>query len=94
MSIWGETSGEFDPLRWEIATREQLEAFLPFGSKPFECPARPLFGPRLIGLLVGTLLRAFPQNWTLTLESSIDSVEFGPERLSNERSGFHDLYLI
>ncbi|EED22527.1 conserved hypothetical protein [Talaromyces stipitatus ATCC 10500] len=63
-SIWGETAGKFDPLRWEKVTKEQEEAFLPFGSRPFECPAKPMFGPRLVGLLVGTLLGAYPHDWT------------------------------
>ncbi|EED20925.1 conserved hypothetical protein [Talaromyces stipitatus ATCC 10500] len=91
-SIWGLTAGQFDPSRWEKVTREQEEAFLPFGSKPFECPAKPLFGPRLVGLLVGTLLSAFSHDLTLVSVYG-DTVEFGTKRLNNERSGCYDLYL-
>ncbi|EED22477.1 conserved hypothetical protein [Talaromyces stipitatus ATCC 10500] len=91
-SIWGKTAGKFDPLRWQKLTKEQEEAFLAFGSKPFECPAKPVFGPRLVGVLVGTLLDAFPHHWTL-VSAYGDAVEFGTERLSNERMGCYGLYL-
>lgn len=93
VSIWGRTARNFDPLRWEKVTKEQEKAFLPFGSKPFECPAKPLFGPRLVGLLVGTFLDAFRHDWTLTSVGG-DTVEFETGRLSNERNGYNDLYLV
>ncbi|EED22668.1 conserved hypothetical protein [Talaromyces stipitatus ATCC 10500] len=82
-NIWGPTAEICDPLRWNNVTNEQQEAFLPFGSKPFECPAKPVFGPRLIGLLVGILIAAFPDGCKLI--SSDAGEVFGPERLSNKR---------
>jgi dihydroceramidase len=91
-NVWGRTAKEFDPLRWKNVTREQEAAFLAFGSKPFECPAKPTFGPRLVGLLIGILLEAFPDDCKLV--SSTEEVEFGPGLLSNDRSGWEDVYLL
>lgn len=58
-NIWGATAKEFDPLRWKEVRKEQEAGFLALGSKPFECPAKPTFGPRFVGLLMGILLQEF-----------------------------------
>lgn len=56
-SIWGPDSERFIPSRWMDTTEEMRFAFMPFGSDPFICPAKPEFGPRMIGLLVANLVR-------------------------------------
>ncbi|EEA23583.1 hypothetical protein EYB25_006309 [Talaromyces marneffei] len=90
--IWGQRAKRFNPFRWKKVTKTQKEAFLAFGSKPFECPAKPTFGPRLIGLLIGILLEAFSDDCKLV--SSTDETEFGLGMLSNDRSGWKDVYLL
>lgn len=87
-NIWGATAKEFDPLRWKEVRKEQEAGFLALGSKPFECPAKPTFGPRFVGLLMGILLQEFSEDCKLMSESG--EMEFGPEMLRNDRSGWED----
>ncbi|KAI9684816.1 MAG: hypothetical protein M1829_000191 [Trizodia sp. TS-e1964] len=54
--IWGEDSLSFNPLRWENIAQTCLDAYMPFGSRPFVCPAEKAFGPRMIGILVAALV--------------------------------------
>jgi Cytochrome P450 len=103
--IWGANAAQFDPSRWKNLTREQEEAFLPFGSKPFQRPAKPVFGPNIIGILVGTLLDAFydfwpldgeeedEYYWPLALEDG-ERVEFGEERFDNSRVAYSEFSLF
>ena len=53
--IWGPDASVFNPDRWTSLGSER-DAFMPFGCRPFECPAKPVFGPRMIGILIGALL--------------------------------------
>jgi hypothetical protein len=91
-NVWGATAKEFDPLHWKEAAKEQEVAFLAFGSKPFECPAKPTFGPRLVAHLIGILLEQFPDGCKLV--SPTGEMEFGPELLSNDRSGWEHVLLV
>lgn len=75
-----------------MATKEQEIAFLAFGPKSFECPAKPTFGPWLVGLLIGILLGAFPDNCRLM--SRTREIAFGLVLLSTDRSGWEDVYLL
>ncbi|MCJ1310302.1 hypothetical protein MMC25_003964 [Agyrium rufum] len=63
--IWGRDALLFRPSRW--AERSEVHpdkskiakasaAFVPFGARPFACPARERFAPRMIALLVAALL--------------------------------------
>jgi hypothetical protein len=100
--IWGPGAATFDPTRWVNPTREQREAFMPFGSKPFECPAKAVFGPRMIGTLLGALLVVLNGDeqrpniaWVLKF-SDDDLMKFtidSKERLGLERDAFDDLEL-
>lgn len=45
----------FKPSRWFDIGEEARSAFMPFGNKPFVCPAQKEFGPRMIGILVAAL---------------------------------------
>lgn len=73
---------------------------MPFGSVPFECPAKPTFGPRMIGLLAGAVLVAFDNRssstcWKLECGDG-DVLEHlkSRERLSLERTAYENLYLV
>lgn len=63
---------------------------MPFGSTPFVCPAKPTFGPRVIGLLVGVLLRGL-RGGDWRVEGGVEG--FGG-RLRNERGAYDDMYLV
>ncbi|KAJ5325396.1 Cytochrome P450 [Penicillium brevicompactum] len=98
--IWGEDANTFNPDRWLNLTSLQKEAFMPFGSVPFECPAKPTFGPRMIGLLAGAVLVAFDNRssstcWKLECGDG-DVLEHlkSRERLSLERTAYENLYLV
>ncbi|KXG52869.1 Cytochrome P450 [Penicillium griseofulvum] len=91
--IWGAKAMFFDPRRWDALTKTQKHAFRPFGNKPFVCPAHSVFGPRIIGLIVGVLFVELGEEWTLKSIGS-DGKDLRPERrLGNERNSYDCLYL-
>ncbi|CAG8427144.1 unnamed protein product [Penicillium salamii] len=97
--IWGDDANVFNPSRWLKLTQVQKEAFMPFGCVPFECPAKPTFGPRMIGLLAGTVLAVFGEpsidvGWSLFCEdeSVLEHLKSG-NGLSLNRTAYGDLYL-
>ncbi|KAJ5980092.1 hypothetical protein N7481_007390 [Penicillium waksmanii] len=99
--IWGSDATIFDPTRWVNLTKEQSKAFMPFGSGPHECPAKAVFGPRMICILLGALLvgmkddeRAPNIKWAFKCpdDEFLKSVTSG-KRLSLERGAFDDLDL-
>jgi hypothetical protein len=100
--IWGQDALEFIPARTENAKHI---GFMPFGARPFICPAGNSFAPMMIGICVGAMIEAFQidtplassdkcENWKLV---DIDGVEYdlakvdGP--LDNGREGLRGLYL-
>jgi len=88
--FWGEDSLCFNPLRW--TDKRACPAYMPFGTKPFLCPARNQFGPWMIGMLVAALVAATEEGWTWKAESEADSiVADGP--LSMEREDYGTLEL-
>lgn len=98
--IWGSDAERFNPDRWSFLTPAQGDAFMPFGSAPFECPAKPTFGPRMVGVLVGSLLAALedkehPRTWILDCEDGkvLEHVTSG-KRLCPHRNSYTDLYLV
>lgn len=54
-AIWGSDSWLFKPSRWINLHGEALKAFMPFGGSSFICPAKPDFGPKMIGVVVAAL---------------------------------------
>ncbi|CAG8010341.1 unnamed protein product [Penicillium salamii] len=97
--IWGDDANVFNPNRWFKLTKGQKDAFMPFGCVPFECPAKPNFGPRMIGLLAGTVLAVFGESsidvgWSLVCEdkSVLEHLKSG-NGLSLNRTAYGDLYL-
>lgn len=55
--IWGTDATTFRPSRWRKGeiNANMMSAFFPFGMKPLVCPARKVFGPRIIGIFVASL---------------------------------------
>jgi hypothetical protein len=97
--IWGVDAMKFNPTRWSALTTEQKAAFMPFGCVPFECPAKPTFGPRMIGLLTGSLLGALESRskggWRLECEDKnvVAQLKSGG-RLDSGRNAYECLYLV
>ena len=57
----------FWPARWHsIEGQAEREGFLAFGATPLQCPARANFGFMMISLLVGVVLEALDDEWTVT----------------------------
>ncbi|MCJ1481796.1 hypothetical protein MMC06_001955 [Schaereria dolodes] len=91
-SIWGDDPLSFRPSRWNNMNEERYAAFMPFGSKPYMCPARPDFGPRMIGLLVAVLLAEFSSGWVLHAEERRDVITMD-EPLALDRDFYGSLGL-
>ncbi|KAI8931112.1 hypothetical protein NX059_012122 [Plenodomus lindquistii] len=96
--IWGTDADLFKPSRWKNAGVEswQWKAWMPFGASPLTCPAKPDFGPRMIGILVAALVAAFCDEAYELLEEDlhghVDIAEFvGPLRC--ERDAYERLFL-
>ncbi|GLA86434.1 hypothetical protein AtubIFM56815_010699 [Aspergillus tubingensis] len=95
-SIWGKDVLEYKPSRFATLTEEQKEAYMPFGISPFLCPAKPVFGPRMVGMVVGILFLALQEvgSWRLVGRDKHSANDYvSGERLSNDRSAFDDLFL-
>lgn len=94
--IWGPDAAKFDPGRWMNITPAQRCAFLPFGYGVCECPAKSVFGPWMIAILVGALLSALDDDgWTLfCAEDRVMSCLATKERLRLERDAYVDLKII
>jgi hypothetical protein len=99
--IWGIDAETFDPMRWRILSDEQNEAFMPFGGRPFQCPAQPDFGPRMIGLLMGILITASDDEpntevvWQLgCANENLMQRLMSNGRLDMERDAYDDLELV
>ncbi|RAL08921.1 uncharacterized protein BO97DRAFT_459915 [Aspergillus homomorphus CBS 101889] len=88
--IWGLDALRYNPLRWKTLTDAQKEAYLPFGGAPYECPAKAVFGPRMIGLVVGATLEAMQRKGSWR-SSGMDM--FRGERLMNDRASYEEMYL-
>ncbi|OJJ68902.1 hypothetical protein ASPBRDRAFT_32661 [Aspergillus brasiliensis CBS 101740] len=95
-SIWGTDAKEYKPSRFAHLTNQQKEAYMPFGSVPFLCPAKPVFGPRMIGMVVGILFLALEEvgSWRLVGRDKRSANEYvSGKRLNNDRSAYDDLLL-
>lgn len=92
--VWGPDALKFVPGRWNHLNEQQKASFMPFGSKPFLCPAKPVFGPRMIALLVGALLRHYPENWELSSVSGKRNINIVAEGKYLDRDACAQLYLV
>jgi hypothetical protein len=70
--IWGDDALSFRPERWIVLTKGvNTPGFMPFGEKPFRCPARQTqdeyspFGVMMIAVLTGCFIEAMAGKWRL-----------------------------
>jgi hypothetical protein len=95
--IWGSNAANFDPTRWMNTTLAQNHAFMPFGYGVCECPAKAVFGPWMIAILVGALLSALDDDdgWTLwCADHHVMRRLATKERLRLERDAYDNLEVI
>lgn len=97
--IWGPDARVFNPERWKQPTSRQQEAFMPFGYKPFQCPAQSVFGPRIIGILVGALLEALSSEtineWKLqSVDQGVVDGKLCGRRLEMDRHAYEHVDLV
>lgn len=90
--VWGTDAAEFRPSRWGKGkiNGAMVSAFSPFGMKPLVCPARKVFGPRIIGLFVASLsltLNQLSDEWEIVGEQYF----LRQEPLENERDSYGSL---
>ncbi|KAI4728318.1 hypothetical protein E4T49_03965 [Aureobasidium sp. EXF-10728] len=70
--VWQAHPNEFVPERWVGVEEGYDEGFMPFGAKPFNCPAKrwnnvPMpFGLSIIALLVGALIQVTNYDWRVS----------------------------
>lgn len=91
--IWGNDSYspfQFAPERWKNPTREMHSAFMSFGKHAFACPARVVFAPRMISLLIAGILEGIEKVGYDISERPWDENEL----LVNSRTGYADLELV
>ncbi|KAF8242008.1 hypothetical protein K440DRAFT_665034 [Wilcoxina mikolae CBS 423.85] len=90
--LWGEDAGCFKPERWSEGVDEVRCGFMPFGEGAFVCPAKKVFAPRLIGILVAAVLEGVPVDAGWVAEKKEDEIVM-EGRLGNERNEFGTLVL-
>ncbi|KAK2739954.1 hypothetical protein FQN57_006273 [Myotisia sp. PD_48] len=62
LEVWGPDALNFLPGRW-VAIHGRAKSFFPFGSGEFTCPAKAVFGLRIIAILVGALIQRYGDGW-------------------------------
>lgn len=96
--IWGAESNKYRPARWITADQGMVDAYMPFGGKPFLCPAGGSFGPRMIGVLVAAIAPYISaSDWQLELvgeASDCQGVLDDDTELNSKRSGGEQWLLI
>ena len=102
-TIWGEDADRYDPSRWNGASDKARDSFMAFGVKPFLCPAKPVFGPMMIGILVAAFAgHVSSDDWYLELSDSslgdaqhhFDKALNGEEPLVADRSTYEGIRMI
>ena len=102
-TIWGEDADRYDPFRWNGASDKAKDSFMAFGVKPFLCPAKPVFGPMMIGILVAAFAgHVSSDDWYLELSDSsedaaqrdFDKALNGEKPLVADRSTYEGIRMI
>ncbi|RAH46274.1 uncharacterized protein BO95DRAFT_431529 [Aspergillus brunneoviolaceus CBS 621.78] len=95
--VWGQDALKYNPLRWRAVMDVQKQAYLSFGGASFECPAKAVFGPRMIALVVGAFVGVLRvgHGWRLVDKdgNGVNDVFCG-ERLKNDRGSYEELFLV
>ena len=101
--IWGQDADRYDPSRWDGASDDARDSYMAFGVKPFLCPAKPVFGPMMIGILVAAFAgQVSSDDWYLALsDSSLGDAQRhfnkalnGEEPLVADRSTYEGIRMI
>jgi hypothetical protein len=93
--IWGRDARKFNPSRWDHATDAMRNAYMPFGSGTFACPAKQSFGPWMIALLAGAIINVLGGNWKLDCDDEKERMELqSGKMLRNERNAYDTVFLV
>ena len=101
--IWGRHPDRYDPSRWNNLSDEAKDSYMAFEVKPFLCPAKPVFGPMMIGILVAAFAgQVLSDDWYLALNDSslgdaqrhFDKVLNGEKPLVADRSTYEGIRMI
>ncbi|TVY87916.1 putative cytochrome P450 [Lachnellula willkommii] len=94
--IWGPDADTFNPSRIEDMTSGiedmKRQAFMPFGKGSFACPAENVFGPMMIGILVGALVTEVNNSFKL-VDDKGEEIDLGEGPLDNGREAYGGLCL-
>ncbi|KAM0805620.1 hypothetical protein BDR22DRAFT_884600 [Usnea florida] len=101
-TIWGEDADRYDPSRWNNLSDEAKDSYMAFGVKPFLCPAKPAFGPMMIGILVAAFAGQLTSDkWYPALNDStsdaaqdFDKALNGEKPLVSDRSTYEGIRMI
>ena len=81
-------------------TEQQKQGFSAFGDKPFVCPAKEAFGPRMVGLLIAAFVKGLAgEGWKVLLfpkeGGNGGGVEIeGGEVLESDREAYERVELV
>ncbi|KAE8450815.1 hypothetical protein EG329_005728 [Mollisiaceae sp. DMI_Dod_QoI] len=91
-SNWGASSWTYNPTRWQYCDMEKV-TFIPFSTGRIACPTRGSMGPRLLEVLVATLLHNIGQDFELIGEGS-DEILKDPAPLQASRQAYPNVGLM
>lgn len=93
-ATWGQDANEFNPSRWLLMSDVSNSIFMPFGGRPFMCPAKRRvdgklpFGLAIIAVLVGALTAEVDSTWEV-----IGELPARATPLNTDREAYLDLEL-
>lgn len=95
--IWADDALNFRPERWIVLTKGvNTPGFMPFGEKPFRCPARQTqdeywpFGVMMIAVLTGCFIEAMAGKWRLDGQHIPDA----NQPMGNNRDDYKGVFLL
>ena len=102
-ALWGADAERFVPSRWNHASDEAQASYMAFGVSPLGCPAKPNFGPMLIGILVAAFAgHVSSEDWRVELSEGssensrrdLDKALNGEMPLASDRSTYEGIRII
>ena len=104
-ALWGADTERFVPSRWNNASDDAQKSYMAFGVRPFACPAKPEFGPMMIGILMAAFAdQVKSEEWHVKLGGSgLDSAQrklklekalSGEEPLVSDRSTYEGIRIV
>ena len=101
--IWAPNADRYVPSRWNDVSNEAEDSYMAFGVSPFLCPAKAVFGPMMIGILVAAFAgQVSSDDWYLKLSDSssgaaqrdFDKALNGEKPLVSDRSTYEGIRII